>query len=485
MKTSLGEASTRELFARLAQANAAFAKQYPGEPAGRQPVHTVYGGAHLFKADSAAKLGALAQRVLEEHAPSFDVLARALGLPGADELPDTPEGVEALKAQLEGGPEATRRAGRPAFVAHTVYSRVVEKLRREPVEDFRIDFEDGYGHRPSREEDEHAARAAAEVARGMAAGSLPPFLGIRVKPLNEELRDRSARTLDIFLSSLCEATGGKLPPGFVVTLPKVTTAAQVDALVELFEVFESELGLARGALKMELMIEAPQALFDARGEVVLPKLVVAAGGRCVAAHLGAYDYTASLGVTAAHQALSHPACDFARHMMQVSLAGTGVWLSDGATNLLPIGPHRSDPKGPPLTESQVRENRAAVHRAWKLHYDHIERALAGAFYQGWDLHPAQLPARYAALYAFFLDGLDAAAERLRGFVAKAAQATLAGSVFDDAATGQGLLNYFRRAIACGAITDDEASAHTGLSVGEIRGRSFLAIVESRQRAPGA
>ena len=93
-----------------------------------------------------------------------------------------------------------------------------------------------------------------------------------------------------------------------------------------------------------------------------------------------------------------------------------------------------------------------MHRAWRLHADDVRHSLVNGFYQGWDLHPAQLPTRYAAVYAFFLEGLDAASERLRNFVDKAAQATLVGDVFDDAATGQGLLNFFLRGINCGAIT---------------------------------
>src|SRR5438270_3445183 len=155
------------------------------------------------------------------------------------------------------------------------------------------------------------------------------------------------------------------------------------------------------------------------------------------------------------------ACDFAKHMMQVSFAGTGIWLSDGATNIMPVGPHRAH-EGASLTSNQIDENRVVVHRAWKLHYDHIQHSLVSGFYQGWDLHPAQLPTRYAAVYAFFLDGLEAASERLRSFVAKAAQATLVGDVFDDAATGQGLLNFFLRALNCGAMSEAEAVELSGL-----------------------
>ena len=224
-----------------------------------------------------------------------------------------------------------------------------------------------------------------------------------------------------------------------------------------------------------MMIETTQSIINERGEIGLPQLLEAARGRCIAAHFGTYDYTASCSITAAYQDMLHPACDFARNMMQVSFGGTGIWLSDGATNIMPVAPHRGD-----LTDAQKAENAAVVHRAWKLHYEHIRHSLKNAFYQGWDLHPAQLPTRYAAVFTFFLEGLDAASERLSNFVAKAAQATLVGDVFDDAATGQGLLNYFLRAINCRALTEAEAQNLTSLTLEELRGGSFVKILQNRQ-----
>ena len=367
-----------------------------------------------------------------------------------------------------------------ALLAERIYARVKEKLEREPVEDFRIDFEDGYGNRPDAEEDKDAARCAQEIAAGLAAGTLPPFCGIRIKPFTEELRARSMRTLDIFLTELVRATAGKLPPNFYITLPKIPVTEHVTALADLFDLLEPKLGLAPGSLKLELMIEITQSLFTPRGENHLPLLLQAARGRCAAAHFGTYDYTASCSITAAHQHMMHPACDFAKHMMQVAYAGTGIWLSDGATNIMPVGPHRAI-EGQPLSPQQQRENRDVVHRAWRLHYDHVRHSLAGGFYQGWDLHPGQLPTRYAAVYAFFMEGLDAASERLRNFVSKAAQATLVGDVFDDAATGQGLLNYFLRAINCRAISEEEALPLTGLTLPELRSASFVKILKGRQK----
>ncbi len=479
MKTTLTSEKTREISARLSEANREFAARYPGESFRRQPVHTVYGGAHLFKSDTTPRLGALARRALETYAPNFAVFARALQLPGHEELPDSVADDSSVRSALEHDEAGFRREHPGVWLAHKTYARVSEKLRREPVEDFRIDFEDGYGNRADAEEDGHAASAAAEVARGMEAGTLPPFIGIRIKPFTEELYARSSRTLDIFLSSLLEGTGGRLPENFVVTLPKVTVPEQVSTLADLFDLFERESGLAEGTLKLELMVETTQSIIDHRGECALPSFVAAARGRCTAAHFGTYDYTASCQITAAHQHMTHPACDYARHAMQVSLGGTGVWLSDGATNIMPVPVHRA-PEGGALSEEQEEENRRAVHRAWRLHYEHIQHSLTNAFYQGWDLHPAQLPTRYAAVYTFFLESLGPASERLSNFVEKAARATLVGDVFDDAATGQGLLNYFLRATNCGAITEEEAVRLSGLTVEELRSGSFVKILKNRR-----
>src|SRR5207245_9109169 len=147
--------------------------------------------------------------------------------------------------------------------------------------------------------------------------------------------------------------------------------------------------------------------------------------------------------------------------------------------VMPVAPHRADPKGAALSPAQVDENRRAVHAAWRLHYANVWHSLIHGYYQGWDLHPGQLPIRYAAVYAFFLGALDDAPVRLKNFVDKAAQATLSGSVFDDAATGQGLLNFFLRGIACGALRAEEA-LRAGVTVDEVRSRSFLKILESRR-----
>ena len=458
-----------EINNRLKTANDAFNVAHPGESPERQPVHTVYGGAHIFKADTANKMGAAAAKHLRTYAPNFIDFAKMLELKGHEFLPDSMDEISSNNDQQRN--EAT-------IFAHTVYHRVLEKLEREPVEDFRIDFEDGYGNRPDEEEDNHAMLAAKEVAKGLASNSLPPFIGIRIKPLTEEQKIRCIRTLDLFITTLLENTTGQLPENFVVTLPKVTIPEQVTALVHLFEALESKTSLSSGSLKMELMIETPQSILDSHGNSALRTLVAAAHGRCVGAHFGVYDYTASTNITAEYQSITHPNCDFARHMMQVALGGTGIRLSDGATNIMPVGPHRPT-QDKPLTKSQMAENKAVVYHAWRLNFNDILHSLKHGYYQGWDLHPSQFPLRYAAVYSFFLEGLATTSTRLKTFMGKAGQATLVGDVFDDAATGQALLNYFLRGISCGAITEQEAEA-TGLTLEEIRTRSFKKILQGRQ-----
>ncbi|MEY2479741.1 MAG: hypothetical protein QOI04_668 [Verrucomicrobiota bacterium] len=448
-KTSLDSNEVASIIAKLSEANKKFMRRYPGESNRRQAVHSVYGGAHLFKADSPRKLGEVALRSLKEYAPDAAVLANALG----------------MKCERD--------------LAQKIYDRVVEKLQREPVEDFRLDFEDGYGNRPDEEEDQHAQSSALEVARGLREKTLPPFIGIRIKPLNEDLHARSIRTLDIFITTLAAETSGKLPDNFVITVPKIQLPEQTKAAVQLFELLEKKTGLPAGSLKIELMIETPQAIINSRGEGALHSLVDVANGRCGSVHFGVYDYTASSGITAAYQTMRHPACDFARQMMLVSLAGTGIHLSDGATNILPVGPHRAA-QDRQLTAEQQRENRDAVHQAWRLGFEDNLHSLRTGYYQGWDLHPAQFVTRYAAVNLFFLEGLASAANRLTAFVEKAALASLYGDVFDDAATGQGLLNFFLRGLACGAITEKEALA-TGLTLEELRSRSFLKILQGRRK----
>ncbi|MEV6595914.1 aldolase/citrate lyase family protein [Actinoplanes sp. NPDC051346] len=365
------------LDARLAAHDAFLQARYPGERAGRQPVHTVY-----IPADQLAgfrEWGPRALAVLGEHPP----------------LP--------FPAALE--------------------ERVRAKLTTEPIEDLRVDFEDGYGVRDDDQEDAAVKQAAAVLLDG----PRPPFVGIRIKSLEAPTRRRALRTLDLWLS--------RYPEPFVVTLPKVSGPDQVSAMVALCETLETRYGLPRDTLTFEIQIELPSAVLGADGTATVAHLITESAGRCTGLHYGTYDYSAAAGVAAAYQAMDHPVADYAKAVIQAAAAGTGVRLSDGSTNILPVG---SD---------------VAVHDGWALHYRLVRRSLERGFYQGWDLHPAQLPTRFAATYAFFADGVDAATTRLRRYVARQS-----GGILDEPATARALAGYLLRGLDCGAL--DRATLET-------------------------
>lgn len=480
---------------------------------GRSPVHVVYGGAHLFKAETPSKLGQIALKSLETYAPNFVELAEAMWLKGADTLPQYEDLIREMENRLNWKEEKVKAENFAAWLAWTIYNRLHEKLKREPVEDFRIDFEDGYGFRTDAEEDSHAISASNELAELMRRGddeterrsdrergrakdaktdfsswqrlgvssSRLAFCGFRIKSFAPETYRRAIRTLDLFLANLFEKCGGKLPENFVVTLPKISRNEEIEVLAELLGDFEKSNKLEKGSIKIEIMIETPQAIFDERGENNLVNLVKAGKGRVTAAHFGAYDYTASFGISGVHQHLRHEACNFARQMMQISLAPLGVRLSDSVTIEMPIPVH----KDKVLSEKQKKENKLAVHNAWRKHFNNVTNSLINGFYQSWDLHPAQLVARYAAVYAFFLESKDEQAKRLKGFIEKATQAIRTGNVFDDAASAQGLLNFFIRGLSCGAMSEAEILEITGLSRAELISGSFLKIMESHRKAEEA
>jgi citrate lyase beta subunit len=364
----LTDADYADFDVRLAAHDAFLRARYPGERGGRQPIHTVYVPADRL--DGFREWGALALKAMDEHEFRW---------PGAD---------------------------------------VREKLQREPIEDLRVDFEDGFGVRDDAQEDAAVRKAASTLA----AGPRPPFVGVRIKSLEAATRRRALRTLDLFLSSYQDP--------FLVTLPKVSGTDQVSAMVALLERLESAYGLVAGTLRFEIQVELPAAILSADGTATVARLIGAAGGRCVGLHYGTYDYSAAAGVAAAYQAMDHPVADHAKAVMQVAAAQTGVRLSDGSTNILPVG------------------SRDDVRAAWELHYRLVRRSLERGFYQGWDLHPAQLPTRYAATYAFFRDGRDAAVTRLRRYLGRQDS-----GIADEPATAKALAGYLLRGLDCGALTD--------------------------------
>ncbi|RXZ45733.1 DUF6986 family protein, partial [Agromyces binzhouensis] len=353
--------------------------------------------------------------------------------------PDLPAvwGSAALAAAASaGGVEALARAvGIPPDISAVVAPRVEHKLEREPVEDLRIDFEDGYGDRGDDVEDADVVRAAEHVAAAIDAGTATPFVGIRFKSFEAATRARGIRTLDLFVTALVDRGG--LPDGLALTLPKVSTVEQVEAMADVAAALERAHGLPDGRLRFEVQVETPQLVLGPEGVAPVSRIPHAARGRAAGLHFGTYDYTAALGIAAPHQSLEHPAADHAKQVMQLAVAGTGVRLSDGSSNVLPIG-DRAD-------------------EAWRLHARVVRRSLERGFAQGWDLHPAQLPTRFIATYAYYRDGWTEASARLRHVHDRTA-----GAVLDEPATVRALAGFVLRGVQCGAITPDEVEAATGL-----------------------
>ncbi|MGI5844797.1 MAG: DUF6986 family protein [Candidatus Xenobium sp.] len=402
------------------------------------PVHTVYGGAHLFSAQTPRKLGSLAMKALQEYAPEPPALA------------------EAMVMSLE--------------TARLVWPLLKKRLEERPVEDYRIDFEDGYGVRSEEEEDHHAWGVGQTLAAALQEEGLPPRVGIRVRALTRQTGLRSLRTLDLVLTRLL-SEAGRLPEGFVVTLPKVEDVEAPRVLIEALEHLEVALKLPVGSIAVELMVESPKGLD--------PQLVRAAlqatKGRCLAIHFGANDFLTACGVGPAEQGLGHPLCDFARAMLHLGVAGQSVRLVDGTTTVLPIPPHR----GPESGQDQLLQNRRAMHEAWQRHALDIRRGLLQGFHQGWDLHPAQLVSRFAVIQAWFLEGADIVMTRLNNFLETSAQATRVGTAFDDAATGRALLSHVLRGLDCGAWDEVEIRKRTGLGREQLMATSFSELLARR------
>ncbi|MBK8238679.1 MAG: phosphoenolpyruvate kinase [Deltaproteobacteria bacterium] len=463
------------LLQRLQGANAEFNRHFAGASLRPQPVHTLYWGAHLLRPDSWRRLGESARDAFARWADSPPQLARALGFPGADALPRDRQGVDAMSLRFADDPEALARELPDTWLAWAVHARVRGRLATAPIEDLRIDFEDGYGIRPDAEEDGDARAAANALASALADGSASACSGIRIKPLTDPCMRRSIATLERFVGTLVDRHGA-VPAGFRITLPKVQHVTHVEVACELLARCERALGLPELSLPLEFMVEVTQVLFDRHGRFQLPACIRAGGERLIAVALGVYDFTASAGITAAWQAIDHPICDVARGFMTLACGGTAVQVCDGSTNVLPVEP---DPGA--SSDDGQRRNREAIWRAWRLMHDHVRRSLVGGYVQGWDLHPAQVPVRWAANYRFFLESLPAASERLRSYLQRATAATDGAAVLDDAATGAALLGFLQRARACGAI-DDAALTSAGLAPEEHGLRSFPELLARRRRA---
>ena len=414
----LNAAALASIEADLAATDELLEKGYPGDDGRRQPIHTAYVPADRFTPELPAAWGAAA-------------LAKAGGVSGLATL--------AEKLGLS----------QPGELA----TLVAAKLGSEPIEDLRLDFEDGYGDRGDEAEDAAAVAAAEQVVKAVAAGVAPPFIGIRFKCFEAPTRARGLRTLDLFVSTLARA--GELPEGLVLTLPKVTTIAQVKAMVFVCEQLEAAHGLPAGRLRFEVQMETPQLILAADGTVPSAALIHAGAGRVSSLHYGTYDYSASLGIAAAYQSMEHPAADYAKNVMQVAIAGTGVHMSDGSTNILPLG----DPE--------------AMEAAWALHARLVRRHLERGIYQGWDLHQNQLATRYLATYAFYREGFAAAATRLRNYVHR-----IESSIMDEPATAKALAAFIRRGLVCGALTEAEIASAAQIDIAALESIALARATQS-------
>jgi hypothetical protein len=370
-----------------------------------QPLHTLYAGAHLYRADAVTRIGQIAQQTLHE----YDVSSWLDGVGGA-------------------------------VMWHRLRDALIARLSSAPVEDQRIDFEDGYGPRGDEEEDAHAKAVGIELARAQSEQKLPRLIGIRLKSAAYEAR--AQRTFRCVLHALREA-GGTLPDPFIVTLPKVVAVEEVERWVRWVDQAAVDVygdaDRARDRLRFELMIEHPRALLDVTGRVPLTRFAEALGSRALALHLGAYDLLAEQGVLGPSQRLSHPLLEHARATLLAAMANTPIWVVDGATATLPVRMHKN-----PKNQNEEEENRRAMEGALRLHVAEVTRALESGIHQGWDLHPNQCLARYAAVYAYYFKHEPAMRERLEAFHAKRAQATRVGTAFDDAATARAIESFFTR-----------------------------------------
>lgn len=370
---------------RLRSVDSELAQRYPGDRAG-QPIHTVYVSA-------------------------------------ADATPELPK---------EWGANAIELAGKHSdvlteLVSEEALTRTLNALRWRPVQDLRLDFEDGYGTRGDEVEDRDALHAGAVLA------ALPAEVvsrGIRMKGLTTLEWERAVRTLEKVL----EGASG-VPDGFVFTIPKIRSADQAEAAVLLCQAIESAHGLPEGALKFELQIESPQAVIAADGTATVAQAIHRSAGRCTGLHYGTYDYSAACGIAPQFQSLEHPVADHAKAVMQAAAAQTGVWVCDGSTQVLPIG-----------TDAEVRT-------ALARHYRLVTRSLERGYYQGWDMGAGHLATRWLATFAFYRTALGVAAPRIGRYLDRQG-----GAVVDEPATAQALATVVLRGLDCGAFGPDEVTA---------------------------
>ncbi|MGJ7540838.1 DUF6986 family protein [Brevibacterium luteolum] len=337
--------------------------------------------------------------------------------------------------------------------SNDLFRRVSARLREKPIDDLRVDFEDGYGQRSDETEDDDVRRAATATAEmaAQAAHRCPSF-GIRPKSVDSPQPERGARTLLLWVETLLDC--GYPADTILFTAPKITSPTHVDIWRDLSAHIEDSFELNEGTVRFELQIETPQSVLAADGCNAMIELVKRSGGRCVALHYGTYDYSASLGIFPEFQSSDHPVGLFAKESMRLAAALYGIWVSDGSSNLIP-------------TSADPDANARAISR----HVDLILDALGRGIVQGWDLHPTQLPTRYLANFAFYRTYFGSSAQRLSEYFSRSS----GSGVLDEPATARAMAGLITRGWEVGALSSEEIQQATSLTPPELYHKCGLTL----------
>jgi citrate lyase beta subunit len=411
-----------------------------------QPSGTLYGGAQRFKVGALAKLGDHVQSFFQRHVDSDDAFVACFGVPTATSVA-------------------------------TLRERLRASLQRAPLEDVRVDFEDGYGPHGDDEEDAHARLVGEALAEKRTTG-WPQRVGVRVRALESGTAKRALRTLTIVVDTMVAAGWRPGREPFRVTLPKVTHLQELAMAARALERLEADHELPERSFVVEAMVETPEALLDREGRVPLVLWPGMARGRLGALHFGAFDYLSSLGVPARSQSLDHPACLHARASLALGAARAGIEVSDGTFLEIPVGPHREAIAG----SIEEQENQEIVARALRHHAERVRRQLAEGYAQGWDLHPGQVVSRRAALLTAYVEGRDDVLRRMDGFLSAGARAARSGTAFDDAASARSLLATLRRGIRLGLDDADLVAVFLGLEVDDLLRAPLFELPKRRRRS---
>lgn len=417
------------------------------------PVHTVYGGAQLFHRNTLKKIGEKGIALIKNY---FSEPPYCTVLSGESDVPLNSE------------------------IRQQVIDQTINKLTVNPVEDYRIDFEDGYGLRDSAKEDEDAERCAIELSElfQKSDNSSAFQTGIRIKSFSLPTLQRSIRTFDIFLSTFFQNCDIQNVPFLSVCLPKVTDLKEVELLLSLLTDYAKSHNLNTGFLRAEIMLETPEFYLKSNGFAALREMVDSFSGSFNALHLGLYDFTSSLGVQSADQKYNHPYLDFLRFQTIMQFSKSTIRLVDGATMEMPVEKYKKS-EFAELSEEECNANKIMIINAANAHTENIYHSMKMGFDSSWDLHPGQVAIRYLTLFTNYKKSFSAMRERFINFVENAARATVLNGQFDDAATGQGMLNYFIKGYRLGALSADDIRK-TGFDIETLVKKSFAELISEQK-----